>query len=149
MALAYYSYYSSYSSSSITYTGMAMGFKDGEYKFIPVSECEFGCAVNGICGTDTECTIGSIVMIVVGVIFGVIFLAICCVICCVCCAGVKGARKVHRDSSSSSSDSDRKKPLLKDHNEAVHQHQQQYSQAYVPQAAYGQPGQQEYYGGAP
>ena len=96
----HYGYHYGYS-NTITYTGMAMGYKDGEMKLIPVSECEFGCAYNGVCGTETECAIGSVVVIIVCVVFGVIFLAVGVVICCVCCAAATKAIKEARDSDSS------------------------------------------------
>ena len=59
---------------------------DGTYSWVPVSECDHGCAINGICGTEQECNTARIVGIVVGSIFGAIFLCCCC---CFLCAGCK------------------------------------------------------------
>ncbi len=73
----------------LTYTGLAMGkLENGEFGMIPVSECPHGCALNNVCGTESECEIGSIVLIIVLSIFGCIFTTVGCVFCCVCCGSV-------------------------------------------------------------
>ena len=78
--------YNNYNSYSVSYTGMALGqMSDGTYGMIPTSQCPFDCSVNGVCGTESECDIAGVVMIVVGVIFGLIFLSVCIVICCCIC----------------------------------------------------------------
>ena len=80
-----YGRYNNYG-QGLTYTGLAMGkLENGEMGMIPVSECPYGCALNQVCGTESECEIGSIVLIVVLSIFGCIFTTVGCVFCCVCC----------------------------------------------------------------
>jgi len=95
--------YNNYNSYSVTYTGMALGqMTDGTYGMIPTSQCPFSCSVNGVCGTESQCDIASIVMYVVLGIFGFIFLTVICIIVCCCCrAAVKGAQHASRDRSDS------------------------------------------------
>ena len=78
--------------------------------YIPTKDCPYGCAVNGVCGTETECNVAGIVGIVIGCIFGVIFLVVGCVICCCCCAACKAAAKTKDHSSDSEKEDDFKEP---------------------------------------
>ena len=67
--------------------------KDGEYKQMPVEQCEFGCAVGAMCGSETECAIGSVVIFIVLGIFGCFVVVFFTVFCCVCCRAVKESSK--------------------------------------------------------
>ena len=67
--------------------------KDGEYTMIPVEDCEFGCAVGAMCGTETECAVGSIVIAVVLSIFGCVFVTFVIVFCCCFCRAVVDGNK--------------------------------------------------------
>ena len=103
--------------------------KDGEYKMIPVEECEFGCAVGAMCGNETECAIGSVVIYVVLSVFGCFFITFVTIFCCcVCRAAAEGRKehihepliekkKKHKDSSSSD-ESDKEKKAKKYNPEA-------------------------------
>ena len=82
----YNNYHNNYNSYSVTYTGMALGLTaNGTYAMIPTSQCPFSCSVNGVCGTESQCDIASIVMYVVLGIFGFIFLTVICIVVCCCC----------------------------------------------------------------
>ena len=79
---------------TIWYTGEALGqLDDGSYAMIPVSECEFGCAMGDICGTEETCRTGTIIPIVFFSIAGII--ALVC-ICCCCNVFIK-SRQVSND----------------------------------------------------
>ena len=86
-ARSYGSYYGNNgSSTSVTYRGTALKeTSPGVYAWVPVTECEFGCAVNGVCGTEGACKTAQIVGIIVGSVFGFIFLMCCCCFCCFAC----------------------------------------------------------------
>ena len=95
--------YNNYNSYSVTYTGMALGqMTDGTYGMIPTSQCPFSCSVNGVCGTESQCDMASIVMYVVLGIFGFIFMTVICIVICCCCraaaAGVSHAARERSDS---------------------------------------------------
>ena len=89
----------------------------GTYYYGYGGQCPGGCAINGRCGTEAECTTANIV----GTIFGTIFMLIfCCVFCCICagsCAkSSSSTHVVHHERNSShsshSNKSDRIEPLV-------------------------------------
>ena len=93
-ALAWSSYHNNYSyynySNSVTYTGIAWGMTDdGTYEMIPVSMCEHGCAINQVCGTEAQCAVSKIAMIIGLSIFG---LCCCGFLCCFCCFACRAKR---------------------------------------------------------
>ena len=77
--------------SSLSYTGNAWGFVDGEARLIPASECDGGCAVNGTCGTTEECNIAIDILYVFVGIFGCVFCTIAICMCRMFCKGAKSA----------------------------------------------------------
>ena len=97
----YYTYYDYnrnhyYNSYSVTYTGMALGQMigtDGQstYGMIPTNTCPYKCAVNGVCGTESQCSTAATVGLIIGIIFGVIFLGCGIFFCLACCRGIKKA----------------------------------------------------------
>ena len=56
---------------------------------IPTAACPYKCAINMVCGTEQQCQMGSIAMIIGLSIFGLIF---CCVACCFLCSFCQAAR---------------------------------------------------------
>ena len=86
--------------------------------FNDASECPGGCALEGRCGTEKECDVAGIAAVIGLSIFG----GVCCLICCCacfCCAKTKhdlneNAKRIH----TTSSDGDKKEPLLDNQNNA-------------------------------
>ena len=71
---------SNYNNRNGYYTGLVViANADGTYYQGMPSECPYGCAINGVCGTETECATASVIMIVFLSIFGVVFCG------CFCC----------------------------------------------------------------
>ena len=74
---------------------------NGTYHYGSASQCPYGCAVNGRCGSETECRVGGIV----GIIFGILF----CLCCCGCCinscrrSGIQAAEEAYSSRSSNKS----------------------------------------------
>ena len=84
----YYNYnsYNSYSGNSLMYTGSAWGVNSaGEYALIPTTQCPYKCSIDMVCGTETQCELGSVVLVVFLSIFGAIALCFIVKFCCVCC----------------------------------------------------------------
>ena len=105
----YGGYYNNrYNNGGITYTGTAFQMNAaGDLVLVPVSQCEFECAMDNTCGTESQCAVGAIVGYVFLGIFG-----LCCLIGCICAC-------IHCWGSSNNSspayvepllDSDRKQP---------------------------------------
>ena len=89
-----YNRYGNNSQNEIRFSGApAWGMKDGEYTQMPVEQCEFGCAVGAMCGSETECAIGSVVIFIVLGIFGCFVVVFFTVFCCVFCRAVKESSK--------------------------------------------------------
>ena len=123
-ALAWSSYYyndhNHYDySNTVTYTGIAWGITDdGIYAMIPVSMCEHGCAINQVCGTEAQCAISKIAMIIGLSIFGLCCCGFLCCFCCVCCK-----TKRHQDAYQNA--------VEKDHGGYHHNHSNQATGATV------------------
>ena len=79
-----YGYGYNRNSGGITYTGTAM---NNAGLMVPVSQCEFECAFDHVCGTENQCAVGAIVGYVFLGIFGLCCFIGCIVCCCVACKG--------------------------------------------------------------
>ena len=66
---------------------------DGTYGQIPTSQCEFGCAINGVCGTETQCDVAGWVLAVVMAAVG---LAVLICVICFCCRVCKAAKAANQ-----------------------------------------------------
>ena len=110
----YGGYYNNrHNSGGITYTGTAMQMNAaGDLVLVPVSQCEFECAMDNLCGTENQCAVGAIVGYVFLGIFGLICL-IGCICACVVCCGVKSVSdEGHISSSISLGANGHTEPLL-------------------------------------
>ena len=90
LSKSYHNYhYNSGNSRDVSWSGTAMKFhSDGTVTWVPVHECEGGCSIDGVCGTEKQCNTARIVGITIGSIFGGIFLC-CCL--CFCCGAFRAA----------------------------------------------------------
>ena len=69
---------------------------NGSYYYGTPSQCPYGCAVGGQCGTEAECTTSAIVGTIFLVIFFICFFGIFCCVCCVfCCAATQASGSHH------------------------------------------------------
>ena len=95
------------------YSGMVIiAGPGGSYYYGYGQQCPSGCAVNGQCGTQAECTVAT----VASWIFLVFFFAIFCgIFCCRRCARDRSDDNhvhVHHDGSKSSEDRERLEPIV-------------------------------------
>ena len=68
---------------------------DGTYGQIPTSQCEFGCAVGGRCGTETQCESASWVLPFMLGLVGLAILVWCVRCCCIAFVAVKVVNAVN------------------------------------------------------
>ena len=66
---------------------------DGEYVMFPVTDCEFGCASGGMCGSEKTCTTAKIVGWICLGIFGCCFCACLCFFVIAFCKAAAGFKR--------------------------------------------------------
>ena len=77
------------------------------------SKCPGGCAIDMRCGTEKECEVAGIALTIGCSIFGGICLLVCCCVCFGACRAAKETSKAIKDANhTTSTDHDRKEPLL-------------------------------------